>query len=130
MNLFGRLSGAAGTWEAIVRSFEKDRVFLGGAALIITQNNIQQQLAELDREETDIKRNVAFSAAKYVETCQELGLQVWIVQFIYFLLNGDYVNSCTGRMGKAVISAPEVVGLNVVPMSFEVLKSSETFQEK
>ncbi|GBG69051.1 hypothetical protein CBR_g3749 [Chara braunii] len=86
--LFGRLSGAAGTWDEIVRLYERDSVYLGEAAHIMVQNTNYEipylrrqiakwkhQLADLDRKEADYRRNAAASAQKFQQTCEELGIQ-------------------------------------------------------
>lgn len=86
-NLFGRPTGAAAEWDAIVSAYEKDLIFLGEAAQIMVQSTnydipyqkrqiakFQQQLADLVRKESELKRNAVQSTSKYQQACQELGI--------------------------------------------------------
>ncbi|XP_034223637.1 CDK5RAP3-like protein isoform X2 [Prunus dulcis] len=124
-NIFGRLSGAAGAWESIVRSFEKDYVYLGEAAQIMVQNvnyeipyqkkqvqKIQQQLAELEHKEADIKRSAALSAAKYVEACQELGLQRSLVVLTNLKDLREHPPSLNVPIGSEVVDSGNVQSSN------------------
>lgn len=85
--LFGGHSGTAGDWDAIIRAYEKDLLYLGEGLQIMVQNvnyevpylkkqitKLQQQLADLDQKETEYKRNAAAAALKYQQACQELGV--------------------------------------------------------
>ncbi|GAQ85552.1 hypothetical protein KFL_002410020 [Klebsormidium nitens] len=86
--LFGRLSGAAGQWDAVVQAYEKGALFLGEAALDLVRlvnyevpfqrkqiARWQQQLADLDKKEAEFRKNAGVSAQRYKQACEELGIQ-------------------------------------------------------
>ncbi|GIL55532.1 hypothetical protein Vafri_11095 [Volvox africanus] len=86
--MFGGLSGPAGTWDKIVKAYEKQYVFLGECAGTLVQNvdfeipylrkqaaKFNQQIVDCDRRHAECLRNAALCAAKYKEECKKLGIQ-------------------------------------------------------
>lgn len=93
-DLFGRLSGAAGQWDTVVRAYEKDVLFLGEAAVDMVRlvnyevpfqrkqiARLQQQLADLDKKESEFRKNAGVCAQRYKQACEELGIQVGCASF-------------------------------------------------
>jgi hypothetical protein len=116
-DLFGRLSGAAGQWDAVVRGYEKEALFLGEAALDMVRlvnyeipyqrkqiGRLQQQLADLDKKEAEFRKNAGACAQRYKQACEELGIQVR-APFLLF-----YTRESTGGMGKRVTTCSKVLG--------------------
>ncbi|KXZ55081.1 hypothetical protein GPECTOR_3g237 [Gonium pectorale] len=86
--MFGGLSGPAGTWDKIVKAYEKQYVYLGecGQALVQAVDfdipaqrrqaaRLGQQMQDCDRKQAECIRNAAACAAKYKEECKKLGIQ-------------------------------------------------------
>ncbi|CAI7769533.1 unnamed protein product, partial [Closterium sp. NIES-54] len=87
--IFGGLAGPAGEWDAVVRTYERDSVFLGEAAQILVHNTnydipywqkhrarAQQQLEESNRKELDCRRLAAAAAKGFQQACSDLGIKV------------------------------------------------------
>ncbi|CAI6008845.1 unnamed protein product [Closterium sp. NIES-65] len=86
--IFGGLAGPAGEWDAVVRTYERDSVFLGEAAQILVHNTnydipywqkhrvrAQQQLEESNRKELDCRRLAAAAAKGFQQACSDLGIK-------------------------------------------------------
>ncbi|CAI7850546.1 unnamed protein product [Closterium sp. NIES-53] len=77
-----------GEWDAVVRTYERDSVFLGEAAQILVHNTnydipywqkhrarAQQQLEESNRKELDCRRLAAAAAKGFQQACSDLGIK-------------------------------------------------------
>ncbi|KAG2493959.1 hypothetical protein HYH03_007889 [Edaphochlamys debaryana] len=86
--LFGGLSGPAGTWDKIVKAYEKQYVYLGECGQALVQNvdfeipylrkqaaKLNQQIQDCERKHAECLRNAATCAAKYKEECKKLGIE-------------------------------------------------------
>lgn len=85
--LFGGLSGAAAVWDQIVKSYEKDSIYLGEAAQTLIQNTnyeisfLRKQAAKYDQQISDqLRRHAEYlrSASAAAEAYQQVSpLQVF-----------------------------------------------------
>jgi hypothetical protein len=129
---FGRLSGTAGEWDAIVRAYEKELLHLGEAAQIMVHYTdyeipsqkkeiakVQQQLTDMEKKESEIKRNAAAAATRYQQACQELGIK------------GNDVKAELKALGKSLpavfMDVVEAVCIDKVGESIELYQAMITF---
>lgn len=85
---FGGLSGAAGVWDKIVRSYEKGNLHLGEAGQRLIQNvdfeipflkkqmeSFDKKALELTRLKTEYENHAVSSVVAFKNECQELGIE-------------------------------------------------------
>jgi len=85
---FGGLSGEAGVWDKIVRSYEKGNLYLGeaGQRILKTVNYeipfmkrrkdmLNRRAMELARKKSECENSAATAAAAFAKECSELGIE-------------------------------------------------------
>lgn len=87
-SLFGNLKGSAGTWDKIVRAYEKQSLQLGEAGNTLIRNvdfeipyfkkqaeKIQHQLADQEQKHEEYLRSAETATKEFQQECAELGIR-------------------------------------------------------